>query len=127
MNELIENNGDDMAVALRRQREVLLQRFEDADESPKSASSARLPQLGEDGLPVKSATTRDDLASDVFRWRLDLVVIDDCLEKLDAGWPDHAVRARWEERCAANQARQKQAFLDRVAAAAKQRKPQSES
>ena len=48
-------------------------------------------------------------------------------EKLDAGWPEDAVRARWTERCAANQARQKQAFLDRVAAAAKQRKPQSES
>ena len=127
MNELIENNEGNIEIALRRQREVLLQRFEEADESPKSASSTQLPQLDEEGLPIKSVTTRDDLASDVFRWRLDLRVIDDCLEKLDTGWPEDAVRARWAERCAANQARQKQAFLDRVAAAAKQRKPQSGS
>jgi len=127
MNELIENNDCDIGVALRRQRDLLLQQFEEADESPMSASSTQLTQLGEDGLPIKSATTRDDLASDVFRWRLDLRVIDDCLEKLDAGWPDDAVRARWAERCAANRIRQKQAFRDRLAATAQQRKPRSES
>ena len=124
---MIENNEVELAVALRLQREELLEQFEEADENPLSASSARLPQLGEDGMPLESTTTRDDLASDVFRWRLDLRVIDDCLEKLDAGWPDHAVRARWAERCAANRTRQKQAFRDRLAATAQQRKPRSES